>query len=78
MAVTQCIAMRFGLAVWLMGFVLLADWRKAKSSESPVKTGYLSVSAFRHSANEDLTSVIVICRLSTSCMLTVNDFGQRE
>ena len=29
-------------------------------------------------ADENLTSVIVICRLSTSCALTVNDFSQRE
>ena len=30
---------------------LLAEWRLAESSGTPVKTGYLSVSAFRHSAN---------------------------
>ena len=60
--------MRFGLAVWLIGFVPLAEWRKAGMLKLPVFTG-----APEDSANKDLTSVTVICRLGTSYVLTVND-----
>ena len=70
--------MRFGLAVWLIGFVPLAEWRKAGMLKLPVFTGAPGDSANRHSANMDLTSVTVICRLGTSYVLTVNDLDQRE
>ena len=70
--------MRFGLAVWLIGFVPLAEWRKAGMLKLPVFTGAPEDSANRHSANKDLTSITVICRLGTSYVLTVNDLDQRE
>lgn len=65
--------MRFGLAVWLIGFVPLAEWRKAEMLKLPVFTGAPEDSANRHSANKDLTSVTVICRSGVSCKLIVND-----
>ena len=67
--------MRFGLAVWLIGFVPLAEWRKAEMLKLPVFTGAPEDSASRQSANEDLTSVTVICRSGVSCELIVNDLG---
>ena len=65
--------MRFGLAVWLIGFVPLAEWRKAGMLKLPVFTGAPEDSVIRHSANKDLTSVTVICRSGVSCKLIVND-----
>ena len=43
--------MRFGLAVWLIGFVPLAEWRKAEMLKLPVFTGVPEDSASRQSAN---------------------------
>ncbi|MBE6323976.1 MAG: hypothetical protein E7074_03230 [Bacteroidales bacterium] len=71
--VNQCVTMRFGLAVWLIGFVPLAEWRKAGMLKLPVFTGAPEDSVIHHSANKDLTSVTVICRSDVSCKLIVND-----
>jgi len=40
------------LAVWLIAFVLLAEWRKAETIKLPVFTGVSEDSAIRQSANQ--------------------------
>jgi len=43
--------MRFSLAVWPIGFVPLAEWRKAETLKLPVFTGAPEDSVIRHSAS---------------------------
>ena len=49
--VNQCVTMRFSLAVWPIGFVPLAEWRKAETLKLPVFTGAPEDSVIRHSAS---------------------------
>jgi len=59
-------------------FAQLAEWRKAETLKLPVFTGVPEDSAIRQSANEDLTSVTVICHLRTCFKLTFSNSDHRE